>query len=174
MTVAELRDELDKARAALLGYVESVDDADIHTNPDGHWSIAEHVDHLRISEELFARTLRRVIEKARSKRSIENGAPPLFEPNSEVIHAFDGGMSAIPPFRGTEPHTGIERAILLDGLGRSRVEMTSVVEEVSTSDFSGVTFRHPYLGHLSPYDWLIFVAVHERAHLAQMRMHREA
>lgn len=174
MTVAELRDDLEKARISLLAYLASIGDPDFHTSPNGHWSVAEHADHLRRSEGLFARMLGRIIEKGRSRGGVRTGTPPDFEAKHEVLHVFDDGMSAIPAFPGTEPFPGLERVDLMEGLAQSRVELQGVIDAALSNDLSGITFPHPYLGHLTMYDWLVFVAVHERAHVAQMRRHRES
>jgi len=51
---------------------------------------------------------------------------------------------------------------------RSRAAVMAMRTRIEAIDVSNVTFPHPVFGPLNLYEWLLFIGMHERRHLAQI------
>ena len=166
----ELSALLARARDDLLKAVHEVpDDQRERRPPDGDWSVAEVVDHLRAVEAGSAALLAR-----RALRAREAGIGPDPE-TSSVLGRLDHADLVDTPVRRVapdivRPREGTTTQDALDGLTASRAALGDAVRALDGLDATQVKATHAALGELDAYQWLLFIAQHELRHARQIRM----
>jgi len=165
----ELSAVLDRARAELRRAVDDVaDELRERRPPDGSWSVAEVLDHLRVVEAGSAALLAR-----RTLRAREAGVGPDPETDSVLGRLDDAGLLE-PSVRRVAPEIVQPRADVtarqaLAGLEASRAALDDAIRALDGVDASRVMLRHAALGELDGYQWLLFLAQHEMRHARQIR-----
>ena len=171
--LAELVAYLDEQRAALLAAVDAVppERRDVRPAAD-EWSVAEVLDHLQIVEHGTTRLLGRRIARAR-----EAGIPPESRHDS-VLGALDhsGLLDAAPRVAPemVRPRAGTRAADALAALADTRAELRQLLQSADGLDLTHVTATHAFLGELDAYQWVLFLAHHERRHIGQVARHAPA
>ncbi|HYW06495.1 MAG TPA: DinB family protein, partial [Longimicrobium sp.] len=74
----------------------------------------------------------------------------------------------VDALESARPTHGLARAELLDALAASRAGLLELLRAAAPHDVSGVIHKHPALGDLNLYEWLVFVGKHELRHAAQI------
>jgi len=172
--LAGLVDHLARTRAELLAAAEAVPAADRERRPSpNRWTVAEVLDHLRMTEVGSATLLARRIGRAR-----EAGVGPDLEVGS-VLGRLDhadvsqgGGLRVAPEV--VQPTAGTRFDDALAGLAASRAGLLDVVRLLEDVDATRVMARHAALGEIDAYQWLLFIGQHERRHLRQIEGIRAA
>ena len=160
MTKESLYTELTAARTATLTMLDSVDGAVLSRVPAGHtWSALMVLDHLRILDEQVAAVAERLTARARRGGVSE---PPVDTGLKELDHYEDGVMDA-PSVPGMEPRDPAPATVATDAAA-ARARLIAMLEEVWNVDSREMRFPHPWIGPMNAYEWLNFVAVHERGH----------
>jgi uncharacterized damage-inducible protein DinB len=165
--LAELVAYLDEQRAALLAAVDAVppERRDVRPTAD-EWSVAEVLDHLQIVEHGTTRLLTRRFARAR-----EAGIPPESRHDS-VLGALDHtGLLDAPPRVAPEmvrPRADARAADALAALADARAELRRLLESAAGLDLTRVTASHAFLGEIDAYQWVLFLAHHERRHVGQI------
>jgi hypothetical protein len=168
MTIAELRSRLDQSRIDVVEYARSLSDVAFVATPNRHWSVGEQLHHLYLVENMIAQALSRLEQKGIAKNLIAEAPCEEFAASKEVLTVFDNGFASIPAFAGSEPSPNIDRDRLLVMLNESRHSIAALFARAESKNYGALDFPHTYLGRMNFYEWLLFVAVHESAHLRQM------
>jgi DinB superfamily len=168
--LAELSEYLAHQRRTLLDVASAVPADSWQTRPsDGEtWSVSEVLEHLYRVERGAAAVLTKRIAKAR-----EAGHAAETETSSVLgtldqfrVSELDRRLVAPELVR---PIENPDRATVERLLAESRAALEAAI--VSGDGLALGTIRHTHLrfGELDLYQWLLFVAEHEKRHIAQLR-----
>jgi uncharacterized damage-inducible protein DinB len=168
--LAEVAAELERTRAVVLANVEGLDQEALDRRPgESAWSVGEVAHHLALVEQGVVRLLGSLLHAA-----IAAGLPPAPPEGDSVLGSLDrfrieDRRRRVEARDSARPTHGLPRAELLDGLAASRAALLALMEAAAPHDVTGVVHKHPALGDLNLYEWLVFVGKHELRHAAQMR-----
>jgi hypothetical protein len=132
------------------------------------WSVNEVLEHVGLVEQLFVTSLINNIEAAQAAGLTgEVEEPPLLAEQVRMM-AEDRTTKRIAPER-VRPTGGVavEAALQTIEGGHERLRVALASAEGVT--LSAVTLDHRFFGTLNVYQWVDFLAAHERRHLAQVR-----
>ena len=161
----ELVAALADARTTLLGAVETVPAGRRDERPrDGAWSAGEVLDHLAQVEDGSARLFAKRVLRAR-----ESGVGREVDASSS-LDAFELTNRArrLEAPEIVRPREGANAAEALAALGRSRAALLAAVADADGLDLGAVKATHGRLGEIDLYQWLLFLAQHERRHAEQI------
>jgi hypothetical protein len=140
--------------------------------PDA-WTAAEILDHLRVVEGGSARLLARRLERAR-----EAGLGAEADATSRLgcLAAFDivGNPARYEAPDAVRPAPGARADEPRPGSPATRTALRALVADASGSDLGNVRAQHLRFGDLDMYQWLEFIAQHERRHARQLVQVRDA
>jgi hypothetical protein len=164
----ELVAALADARTTLLGAVETVPAGRRDERPrDGAWSAGEVLDHLAQVEDGSARLFAKRVLRAR-----ESGVGREVDASSRLgsLDAFELTNRArrLEAPEIVRPREGANAAEALAALGRSRAALLAAVADADGLDLGAVKATHGRLGEIDLYQWLLFLAQHERRHAEQI------
>ncbi|MCU0620125.1 MAG: DinB family protein [Gemmatimonadales bacterium] len=155
--------ELLAARAAVLGAIAGLDDAQWRFRPGaGAWSIAENAEHLALTARAIGGLVMRTLRAPA-------GEEPVASPLAERIRARMADRS----FRAQVPDTvrpeGEVGALaeVAARFGAPRDALAAFVGD-RAHGLTGPRALHPALGPLDAAEWLAFLAAHELRHVAQI------
>lgn len=156
------------ARASLLDLLTGLGPADWSRRAvDGGWSVADIIGHIQLSEDGSVRALFRAFRDAKKA-----GLGPETRETS-VLHELDGfdlvdspNARRAPDF--TIPQEQVDPGTLIERLATTRRGLHTWAAEADGYALGDVTFVHPALGALTLYQWVLFLAQHERRHLKQV------
>jgi len=166
--ISELVDFTDATRAALLDAAATIPAGRFTDRPEpGRWSAAELLEHLVRVESGCTRVIAKRAAAAR-----ESGVGPERE-ESSMLGALDGRHVTDRSRKLTAPEIvapagGFTREGALDALAKSRVEFKRAVADADGLALGTVKHTHVVLGEIDLYQWILFVGLHERRHLAQL------
>ncbi|HEU5171319.1 MAG TPA: DinB family protein [Gemmatimonadales bacterium] len=165
--LAALVDRLTEARAELLAVAASIAPGEGGRRPAADaWSVGEILEHLRIVESGVVRAWSRLVARCDlAALGPETATDPEASPLDE--HRLDQRLGRIAAPERVRPAPGADASAALAGLAQSRRELLALIERVNGVALGTLTLPHPFLGPLSLYDWLVFIAQHERRHAAQ-------
>jgi hypothetical protein len=166
--LADVLDLATTARAELLAVVDPLDVDTLSRRPaPDQWSPAEVLEHLRIVELGVVKLLRKLVPTAKA-----NGLGAESD-TSSIRHLLDdrhqlyGDVKLEAPEMvrpvNVDPHT------VRAALEESRRALREAVALADGLALGEVTFPHPRLGTLNLYEWILFIPLHERRHLGQIR-----
>jgi uncharacterized damage-inducible protein DinB len=171
-SVAEIYDDIDTTRAALLRAVENLraDEQTFRPAP-GRWSVAEIVEHLSVVEGNVARLVGSLLRKAEDAgRGRASGA--AFAPVSIAEFVEQTRAQKLNAPEGARP-AGLPLAESLSRLRDSRAALHALRPQVERADGTALRFPHPVWGPINLYQWLLFIGAHESRHLAQINALKE-
>jgi hypothetical protein len=159
----ELVDLLGARRREVLAAVATAPDG---APGDGGWSAAEIVDHLAVVETGVSKLVHVMLSR-------HPGPLPRETATDSVLHRLDHlGLEArtrrIAAPAAVQPRPGVTRAMALADLERSRARLLETLEGADGVALGTFSFPHPLLGPLDLYQWLLFLAQHERRHTHQI------
>jgi hypothetical protein len=167
--LAELLEYAAAQRRVLLDAVSSVpvERRERRPAPDA-WSVAEVLEHLHRTETGVA-----LLVTARLAEARQAGLPPERE-TASLLGALDrfriaerGRLVAAPSV--VQPTGTMGSALVLERLAVSREALLHALAPGNGLALGGVLHAHPFLGALSIYQWVLFVAQHEARHAIQIR-----
>jgi DinB superfamily len=166
-SVAEIYEDIDAARARLVSAVEPLtgEQHAFRPSPD-RWSVAEIIEHLSITEPRVVRLVGALLDKLEASGARGDDSP--FEPVSLTQFAERARTEKYQAPDEIRP----KGAPLQDSLARlrdSRAALRALRPRVERVDGTLARFPHPAWGPLDLYQWLAFVGMHERRHLAQIK-----
>lgn len=173
--LAEVAAELDRSRAVVLANLDGLDQAQLDRCPEpGRWSAGEAAHHLTLIERNIVKLLGPLLRAA-----VAAGLPAARADADSVLERLDRfrieeRVRRVEARESGIPRHGLTRAELIDGLAAARAELRALMEAAAPHDVSGVIHKHPALGDLNLYEWLLFVAKHELRHASQIREVRES
>ena len=166
--LSEIADYLDASRAVLLSAVGDVPEERRDDRVrDDVWTVGEVLDHLVLVEGSVSRVLERRVERARAEGLGAEGE------TSSVLacldeHGVDGLARRIEAPEMVRPRAGARAREALSSLADTRRALREAMDRVDGLDLTAVSARHPVLGDLHLYQWLVMVGKHERRHALQI------
>jgi len=161
--VQPIIEKLRESQRQLLSVADAVCPEYWQTPPgEGRWCAGQLVAHLVLVERVVLSSADRISQK-------EPKHWPFYRrfhvPFTVVENRWLRRKS--PPAVAPTEITGKED--MLAELREVRERTLAFLDETKARDLSSYRWRHPFLGTLSLYDWLSFVASHEIRHTKQMR-----
>jgi uncharacterized damage-inducible protein DinB len=167
--LAELSEHLAHQRRNLLDAASTVPEGRWQTRPSGgQWSVSEILEHLHRVERGTAAMLAKRITEARAA-----GHPEETETGS-VLGTLDQfrvshlDRKLVAPDRVT-PTDNPDRATIERLLAESRSALERAMASGDGLALGAIKHTHLRFGELDLYQWLLFVAEHEKRHTAQLR-----
>ena len=157
---------LDASRALLLGTIGSRRGPAVEARVDpNRWSVAEIAEHLAKTETGITGGLAQKLG-ARS----DLGAEP---DSSSILDSFDPARATNREERWEAPEfliptPGVSLPAAIAALESSRAKLLELLERADGHAVGEVGFKHPFLGPLNFYQWVLFIAYHERRHTLQI------
>ncbi|HKP14957.1 MAG TPA: DinB family protein [Gemmatimonadaceae bacterium] len=167
--LAELSDHLAHQRRTLLDVASTVPTERWQTRlSEDAWSVSEILEHLHRVERGAAAVLAKRIAKAR-----EAGHPAETETSSVLgtldqfrVSDLDRRLVAPELVRPTE---NPDRGTVEGWLAESRAALDAAIASGDGLALGSIRHTHLRFGELDLYQWLLFVAEHEKRHIAQLR-----
>ncbi|MCM2535939.1 DinB family protein [Neobacillus pocheonensis] len=148
-----------KVREEVLQSVMGLSDKQLNQQVEvDKWTIMQVLDHLYLMERAIAHTISNLLAKGESKtvsdkpieftinRSTKVDAPPIVVPSKDFITLEEMKYK----------------------LAQSREAFTQVVNAADETLLEQRVYPHPVFGELSLKQWIPFVGLHEKRHLAQI------
>src|ERR1700691_757827 len=166
MTSAErelLLKNLAESRERLLQMAKNLSREELHYRPaPGRWTVAECVEHIVTVEKRLLGAIQKTLETApdSSKRS-------AMEAQDEALIA--GSWARVSRFKAPEPVVPTGRwpdEQLLQEFEAARLQ-TRDFAAITTADLRRHFFKHPVIGELDLYQWLLLIAGHCDRHRVQ-------
>ena len=156
--------KLESSRRQLLSAADEVSAEQWQTPPsEGRWCAAQLVAHLGLVERFILRNADQMTQgQPKARRLLERLHVPL-------VIVETGWFRRKSPARVTPGDVVAGKEVMLANLREARERTLAFLDETKARDLSGYVWRHPFLGTLSVYDWLRFIASHEIRHTKQMR-----
>ena len=164
----EIDSFLGDRRTELLTAVASVHEPDQMTIPQGGWSVAAILDHLRLTESSVSKLLHVTVSRLPADGRVAETE------TASVLHSVDHSTLANRDRRVTappivQPRSDLTLAEALAGLEASRTALRNSIREADGIALGGFSYPHPMFGSLDLYQWLVFVGLHESRHACQIR-----
>lgn len=155
-------DKLSRAQRGFLRAADSIPADHWMTSPGaGAWSAAELVAHVCIVERAIIATSDKILQKS-----------PKRIPLLKRFHLpFILAESRIVRFKSPLPLDANlirEKQAMIDDLQQVRRETLQFIERIKERDLGAYRWRHPFLGSLNGYEWLLLVASHQIRHQKQL------
>lgn len=164
----QIFDEIDATRARLVERYNSLTETERTYRPEPNaWSADQIVEHLAVIEGGMIRLINKLLGKAEAAgipAAADGSITPITMEGFNRI-ADANRFEAPAPVQPTGEKTG---AVALAALAASRDEIHALRSRLAAVDLSDVSFPHPFAGPLNLYQWLVFIGLHERRHLAQI------
>lgn len=165
--IADIIDELTSAQQLMLDTLGamSVEHRDAPSH-DGRWSIAQIVEHLFMVEDGTGRLVSKLLAQAAGTTETEDST---LRHSLDAFHVGDATHHRIEAPDMVVPRAGLS---LDESLAKQAVARARVIEAfrlASGRALASVGFPHPILGPLNGYQWGLFIAQHQRRHVAQMQ-----
>jgi hypothetical protein len=165
----ELLGQLDTERAALRDAVHHVPapSREQRSSPD-RWSVAEVLEHLALIENRVLPVVIKGLDDLRSRN-----LPPEQDTTS-VLPMINRALildrtRRITAGEAVRPHGELDAAKAWTALEEARRPLREAVQASDGLPLGELTQKHPVLGPLNLYQWVLFVAAHEARHTAQIR-----
>jgi hypothetical protein len=161
----QARERMEAVRAEIYATVSGKSDAELLTPPpDGGWSAAEVLDHLRAAEHSLVRALTK-FEKGEPTR-VPKVAWWYRLPISPIFWRI---RFTAPKLVRPRPRAEVNPSEVLDALRTSRRDLLAIADRIGESRFAAMIFPHFLLGRFSGVTWFRFIGSHETKHLGQVR-----
>ena len=166
--LAEIDAFLADKREEVLVAIRSLPDPAAHAVPEGSWTAATVVEHLRLVEDSVSKLLHVKVGK------LASADRPAETETSSVLTRFDATRlldreRRVKAPASVQPETGLALATAMAGLEASRARLRQSMTEVDGVALGDFSFPHPGFGNLDLYQWLLFVGHHESRHACQIR-----
>lgn len=132
------------------------------------WSVAEVLEHLHRTESGVALLVTARLAEARLSGLAEERESGSLLESLDRFRIVQAGRRVNSPAL-LHPTGTMGWAAALDRLAASRQALLHAVAPGAGLALDGVLHPHPFLGPLSIYQWILFVAQHEARHAAQIR-----
>lgn len=174
-SLSEIVEYIEATRAEFDARVNHLSQAqlDFRVAPDA-WSLTQLGEHLRLVETGVARLINKVATQAAESSAASGGSnTEKFESSESFLASLDyfpienRTRRAIAPEQVAPPQDAIAKQDLLSAMKQARVELLNAIKRIGDYDCRQLTFKHPFLGEINMYQWVLFIGKHERRHLAQ-------
>src|SRR5215470_7544030 len=165
-SIAEIFAANEAAQARFAASVANLSEAQAGFRPtDDRWTIAEIVEHVSIVNDGFLRITHKLLKEAESAPR-----PPKTDLNLGHTSLDEKGQQREPlqaPER-VHPKGGVS---IEDSLAKMRVALAGFADiqpRLEAVDLSEQVFRHPFLGPINAYQWVVLLGEHEDRHRGQI------
>ena len=149
----------ERIRDEVLASVSNLSDDQLNERQEeGNWSIMQVLDHLYLMEHAIVHAISEQLANGETKTTSEK--PIQFTTDRSV--KVDAPAFVIP---STE-FTSLKNMKIK--LSKSRESLNHVINSANTTLFEQRTYPHPVFGELSINQWIPFIGLHEKRHLAQI------
>ena len=161
----QARERMETVRAEIYAEVLGKTDTELLAPaPDGGWSAAEVLDHLRNAEGSLVRALAKH----------EKGEPTRVPKRAwfyriPVAPFFWKIKFRAPKLVRPRPRAEVKPGEVLEQLRTSRRDLLALADRMGEERFAAMIFPHFLLGRFDGVDWFTFLARHEGKHLGQLR-----
>lgn len=158
--------ELDSSQKALQEAVKGFSDAQWNFRPAaGHWSAAECVEHLTLSEYMVYGVVRQEMMKGpaepEKRDSVRGKDEVVLKMVPDRSHKIKTISTLEPTHKFGTPQKTLEYFV---GINSKAIDYIETTEDDLRDHFRD----HPALGRLDGYQWILFIAEHTRRHTAQI------
>ena len=161
----EARAKMEAVREEIYRAVAGRSDAELLISPpDGGWSAAEVLDHLRAAEGSLVRALTK-LEKGQPTR-VPRAAWWYRVPMSPFFWRI---RFKAPRLVRPRPRAEVNPEEVLEALRTSRRDLLAIADRMGEGRFAAMIFPHFLLGRFSGVTWFRFIGRHEARHLGQLR-----
>lgn len=134
-----------------------------------HWSVAEVVEHLSIIEQRVAGMVTMHVAAAREK-----GVGPDPEAGSVVAsfqdpHRVTDRTQKIESPTPVRPSGSLGIATGMEALDRAHAALVAALRDANGVSLENLRQKHPVLGELNLYHWMVATALHDARHAEQIR-----
>lgn len=166
--LAEIVDYLAESRAALVAAIADIPaERQDERVGEGVWTVGEVLDHLAIIERNVARLVERRAERARTE-GVAQDADSSSLLSMLDHYRIDSTERRLDAPEQVRPRAGATAATAIASLAESRRALLAAIERADGLDLSALRARHPILGELDLYAWLLLIGKHERRHVLQL------
>ena len=167
--LAAALDRLDAVTADLRSTANSLPPALQEKRPArDRWSVNEVLEHVGIVERLFLTTLIKNVEAAKVAGLTGEVEAPAQLSDALRVSVEDRTSKRTAPER-VLPTGTVQAPAALQVLDDAHAELRAALSAAADVTLSAVTMEHRVFGTLNVYQWVDFLAGHERRHLAQVR-----
>lgn len=164
----EILDHLDASHADLQQAVRAVPVELRERRPAPEkWSTAEVVEHLALVEERIGAALAGPLASAASAGAEERETSSVM--TTLPVEKIVDRNSPLVAGESSLPKGGLSMQDAWDALERQRDTLRQAVIAADGRALGEFKHKHPHIGELNLYQWLIFVGAHESRHAAQVR-----
>ncbi len=171
MTRAEVIQEVEEARASLLGAWDRIPERWRTLSPhEGRWSPAQIMEHVALAHGSVVRLLEGLLPSLGSSGPTDGGPSgdgpgPVF--SMERYGLLDRSRKAEAP-EPVQPSATPDCDQVLLNLEEGTRDLLALIRCYWDRDLSSAVHRHEILGRLNAYQWFQFVPLHELRHVAQL------
>ena len=134
--------------------------------PD-RWSVAEIVEHLALVETQYTSIVREALDKVRTLGLPANGSAR--QPLPDTLESLMANRAARRPAPEPFKPTGLPFESAWAKASEVRGSLLGLLASADDVAFHEALYDHPRFGVLNAYQWVEFVAAHERRHIDQLR-----
>ena len=170
--IQRVLDQLDEADRRADALVVNLSDEQFHWQPDGgrRWSVAQCLEHLAISNEVYGREIRGAIDRARASGSARRRPlrPGFF--GRQFVNSLEPPVKRRGPApKHIRPSSGLPRAEIFRRYHDAHARLKAMARDAATIDANRATFRNPFIKivRVSVATGLQIVNAHDRRHLWQ-------
>ncbi len=163
-TIADILAWHERANTRFAATVVSVNDAQANFRPnENEWTIAEIAEHVHIVSGGMLRITHKLLKQAEAE-------PKPVPADLSLDYTFTAGG---PPqkFQAPEavcPKGGVSIPEALAGIQTTLNGFIEIRSRLEAVDLTEQTFRHPALGPISAYRWMILLGEHQDLHRRQV------
>jgi uncharacterized damage-inducible protein DinB len=167
--LAELSEHLAQQRRTLLDVASTVPAGSWQTRPsDEQWSVSEILEHLSRVERGAAAVLAKRIGRAREAGHPAEGETSSVLGTLDEFRVSDLDRKLVAP-EIVRPTENPDRETAERLLAESRSALERAMASGDGLALGAIKHTHLRFGELDLYQWLLFVAEHEKRHTAQLR-----
>jgi hypothetical protein len=170
--IQRILDDIERAGSVATALIRGLSDEQFNWRPDGgtRWSVAQCLEHLAMTNELYGAAIRSAVEQAKRSGSTRRGELKPGFLGQKFVNSLE------PPVkrRGrapsqVKPTSTLSRDEIVRRYHQAHEQLRQTVIDAATIDANRVTFANPFLKILrvKVSTGLHVIAAHDRRHLWQ-------
>jgi len=169
-TIADILAWHERANTRFAAAVASVNDAQANFRADeNEWTIAEIAEHVHIVSAGMLRITHKLLKQAEAE-----GKPAPDDLGLGYTFSADGPPQKFIAPEAVCPKGGVGISDALAGIQTTISGFTEIKSRLEAVDLSEQTYRHPALGPISAYRWMILLGEHQDLHRRQVERIKSA
>jgi uncharacterized damage-inducible protein DinB len=169
-SVTEILDSIDTTREQIYRRVAGLNQSQENFRPSPEaWTVAEIAEHLSIIEQQMVQLIQMMLKKTE--------AAGIMRPDADSARiapvCIDEWVEQSKTQKYVAPETvrpggNLSVADSLARLRETRAALHNLRPRIEQIDGTVAQFKHPFMGMLNIYQWLLFIGAHEQRHLDQI------